>query len=114
MQPIAWSFACYAFATLGVVEAACTDDEEKNRLCPPLTFWDKERDFLSAVLMTLAGERARRAHPVLGEWISTTRLNPFNATSGDLGDPPVVEARAKIRRCAAHAVDNLQRLLAPN
>jgi hypothetical protein len=111
VQPIAWSFACYAFATLGVVEATGNDDKEKNKLCPPLMFWDKDRDFLSAVLMTLAGERARRAHPVLGDWMRTTRLNPLNATSGDLSDPRVLDARERVRKHAPHAVANLQHLV---
>jgi hypothetical protein len=111
IQPIAWSFSCYAFATLGVIEAAVGGDKEKNDLCPPLMFWDRNQDFLSAVLMTLAGERARRAHPVLGEWIRTTRLNPFNATSGDLSDPRVVDARERIKKCVPDAVANLRRLV---
>jgi hypothetical protein len=62
--------------------------------------------------MTLGGERTRRRHPIIGEWMSTTRLNPFNATSSDHDDPVVIESRERIRKLAPHAVANLQRLVA--
>jgi len=111
MQPFAWSFACYAFATLGVLEAVVDRDEDKNALCSPITYWDRNLDFLSSVLMTLDGERSRRRHPVLADWMSTTRLNPFNAVSSNHNDPVVIESRERIRKLAPHAVANLQRLV---
>jgi hypothetical protein len=111
MQPFAWSFACYAFATLGVLEAVVDSDEDKNALCSPINYWDRNLDFLSSVLMTLDGERRRRRHPVLAEWMSTTRLNPFNAVSSDHNHPVVIESRERIRKLAPHTVANLQRLV---
>ena len=111
MQPFAWSFACYAFATLGVLEAVVESDEDKNALCSPITYWDRNLDFLSSMLMTLDGERSRRRHPVLAEWMSTTRLNPFNAVSSDHNHPVVIESRERIRKLAPHTVANLQRLV---
>jgi hypothetical protein len=112
MQPFAWSFSCYAYATLGVLEAVVENDDDKNALCSPITYWDQNLDFLSSVLMTLDGERSRRRHPVLAEWMSTTRLNPFNAVSSDHNHPVVIESRERIRKFAPHAVANLQRLVA--
>lgn len=111
MQPFAWSFACYAFGTLGVLEAVLERDDEKNAMCSPITYWDRNVEFLSAVLATLAGERTRRRHPVIAEWMSTTRLNPFNAVSSDHNDPVVIESRERIRKLAPQAVPNLQRLV---
>lgn len=111
MQPFAWSFACYLFGTLGVLEAVIDSDEDKNALCSPIGYWDANVDFLSSILATLAGERSRRRHPVLAEWMSTTRLNPFNAVSSDHNDPVVIGSRERIRELAPHAVANLQRLV---
>jgi hypothetical protein len=54
IQPFLWGFACYQFAVLGVVEATVESDAEKNRLCPPLAYWDANLDYLSAFLATLA------------------------------------------------------------
>ncbi len=111
MQPFAWSFACYLFGTLGVLEAVIESDEDKNALCSPISYWDDNVDFLSAVLATLDGERSRRRHPVLAEWMNTTRLNPFNAASSDHNNPVVIESRERIRKAAPQAVANLQRLV---
>ena len=111
MQPFAWSFSSYAFATLGVVEAVVERDDDKNALCAPITYWDRNLDFLSAMLSTLDGERSRRAHPVLAEWMNATRLNPFNEASSDHNDPVITEARERIRRLAPQAVANLRRLV---
>lgn len=44
VQPFLWGFACYQFATLGVIEATVESDAEKNRLCPPIPYWDASRD----------------------------------------------------------------------
>ena len=76
VQPFLWGFACYQFAMLGVVEATVESDEEKNRLCPPIAYWDANADYLSAFLATLANERARAAYPALANWAKETRLNP--------------------------------------
>ncbi len=59
LQPIFWSFACYPAALLGVVEATIADTDEKNRLCPPIRYWDEPRDYLSSYLALMAHERAR-------------------------------------------------------
>jgi hypothetical protein len=111
MQPFAWSFASYAFGTLGVVEAVVERDDDKNALCTPITYWDRNVDFLSAMLSTLEGERSRRGHRVLAEWMASTRLNPFNAVSSDHDDPVIAQSRERIRRLAPQAVANLQRLV---
>jgi hypothetical protein len=110
MQPFVWSFACYAFGTVGVLEAVVERDEDKNALCTPMAYWDSNADLLSWVLTSLDGERRRRGHPVLAEWMATTRLNPFNEVSSDHNDPVVIEARERIRKLAPQAVANLQRL----
>ena len=111
IQPIMWGFACYQFALLGVVEAIVESDEEKNRLCPPIAYWDVNTDYLSAFLATLANERARAAHPALANWAKETRLNPLGAIGRYRDAPAVVETRERIKRFAAAAAGNLVKLL---
>ncbi|MBE0592804.1 MAG: hypothetical protein IH616_10445, partial [Gemmatimonadales bacterium] len=111
VQPFMWGFACYQFAMLGVVEATVESDEEKNRLCPPIAYWDANADYLSAFLATLASERARAAHPALASWAKDTRLNPLGGIARHRDAPIVVEARERIKRFGAAAASNLVKLL---
>jgi hypothetical protein len=111
VQPFLWGFVCYQFAMLGVIEAVMESDEEKNRLCPPIAYWDANSDYLSAFLATLANERARSAYPAVATWAKETRLNPFGGIAHYRDVPSVTEARERIKRFGAAAVSNLARLL---
>jgi hypothetical protein len=111
VQAFQWSFACYQFAMLGVIEATVESDEEKNRLCRPIAYWDVNEDYMSAFLTTLAGNRIRGAHPKLASWSETTRLNPINGVALYRNDPRVIDARERIKRFGAAAAGNLQQLL---
>jgi hypothetical protein len=112
VQPIMWGFACYQFAMLGVVEAVVDGDAEKNRLCPPIPYWDTSDDYLTAYEALLVGDRARAAHPVLSKWNKATRLNPVSGIGAHQADPRVSDARERIKRHGAAAVQNLQKLRA--
>ena len=111
VQPFLWGFACYQFAMLGVAEATVDSDEEKNRLCRPLSYWDANEDYLSAFLAGLVGERARAAYPKLANWARTTRLNPLSGIDTHRDEPAVAEARERIRRFGAAAAGNMATLL---
>ena len=114
VQPVLWGFACYQFAMLGVVEATIESDEEKNRLCPPIAYWDEDKDYLLAFLARLKGDPVRATHPVLANWMKTTRLNPVSGLSSYFDDARVIEARERIKRFAPAAVGNIEKLLSPN
>jgi hypothetical protein len=89
------------FAMLGVVEAIVKSDEEKNRLCPSIAYWDTNTHYLSAFLAGLAHERARFAYPALASWAKETR-------------PNVLDAFERIERFRGAAATNLVRLLSPS
>jgi hypothetical protein len=110
IQPFFWSFACYQAATLGVIEATIADDAEKNRLCPPIHYWDQNADYASAFLTNLLGNQARAAHPQLKSWVNTTRLNPTRGLIDMRNDPRIKQTRERIERSAAQATANLPRL----
>jgi hypothetical protein len=111
IQPIFWGFSCYQFATLGMIEAVIESDEEKNRLCTPIPYWEENDDYLSSFLATMVGNRLRAAHPAIASWTQTSRLNPVSGVAGYRNDPRVVEASERIKRSGAAAVANLQKLL---
>lgn len=110
VQPFLWGFACYQFAMLGVVEATVESDDEKNRLCPPIPYWDANMDYLSAFLAGLANERARAAYPALASWARDTRLNPLGGMALHREAPSVMESRERIKRFGAAAATNLVKL----
>jgi len=111
VQPFQWGFACYQFATLGVLEATVESDEEKNRLCPPIAYWDANTDYLSAFLAAFTNQPARLGPPALASWAMATRLNPLGALALHRDDPLVIDARGRIKRCAPAATNNLAKLL---
>lgn len=112
VQPTMWGFASYQFALLGVVEALIDSDEEKNRLCRPIRYWDEPGDYLTAYMAMLASGRARAAYPALAAWAHNSRLNPLRHLD-EYGDhPTVVETRGLMKEVGAAAVENVPRLLA--
>lgn len=111
VQPFLWSFACYQFALLGVAEATIDSDADKNRLCPPITYWDVNADYLRAFLAGLATERAMAAYPALVGWARKTRLNPLGDIGRHRDTPSVVESRERIKRFGEAAAGNLVKLL---
>ncbi|MEO7937648.1 MAG: NAD(P)-binding protein, partial [Burkholderiaceae bacterium] len=77
VQPFVWGFASQQFALLGVAEATIDSDEEKNRLCRPIRYWEQSVDYLTAYMALMASERARGAYPALAAWARESRLNPL-------------------------------------
>lgn len=111
VQPFMLGYACYQFAMLGVLEATVDSDEEKNRVCPPIAYWDATSDYLSAFLAALANDRARAAYPALASWAKATRLNPLSGIDMFGDDPSVMDSRDRINRFGAAAASNLVTLL---
>jgi hypothetical protein len=111
IQPVLWSFACFQFAMLGVAEATIESDAEKNRLLPPIHYWESGTGYLRAFLAGLANERARAAYPALASWAKDTRLNPLGGMGRHRDDPRVIEARERIKRFGAAAAGNLAKLI---
>jgi hypothetical protein len=111
VQPFQWGFTSYQFAMLGVIEAMVESDEEKNRLCPPIPYWETNVEYLSAFLAGLVNDRARQAHPALASWAKSTRLNPFGEIARYHDDRNVIEARERIKSFGPAAASNLVKLL---
>lgn len=111
LQPLFWSFACYPAALLGVVEATIADTADKNRLCPPIRYWDEPRDYLSSYLALMAHDRARVAHPALVAWAKGSRLNPMSGMGAHRAHPLVAQTWDDLKQYGAMAAGNLVKLL---
>lgn len=111
LQPLFWSFACFPAALLGVIEASIADTSEKNRLCPPIQYWDKPRDYPLSYLAMMAHDRVRAAHPAVGAWAKNTRLNPMSGLAAHRDHPVVAQTWGDLKKYGSTAAGNLVKLL---
>jgi hypothetical protein len=111
VQPLFWSFACYPAALLGVIEATIADNAEKNRVCPPILYWDAPRDYLSSYLARMTHDRACATHPAVVAWAKRTRLNPMSGLGAHSDHPLVAQTRDVVKQHGAAAAGNLVKLL---
>ena len=73
-------------AAIARAEALDVPIEEKNRLCPPSPVAATPLTYLEMLLTGLSTENLWRRHPVLGQWLESTRLNVTRAVPGrDIG-----------------------------
>ena len=114
VQPFRWGFTCYQYAMLGVVEALLNTDEEKNLVCPAISYWEADADYLSSFLAMLANKRALAAHPALVQWAKNTRLSPLSQISQFRDEPGVIDSRERMKHCGPTAAGNLISLLKAN
>jgi len=111
-QYVTLGFACWSAATLGNVEASRSDDIEKNRLCPPLTFSGNISGVFALSQPGVSGLALRSAEPDLDAWNSASRLNPGRGVSDHLDDPRVLSAFEMLGEHYGAAVSKLERLAA--
>jgi hypothetical protein len=79
-----WVRTCqptFSAALIGFVEARFDDDDVKNRICTPIVPPTVPRDWLRMFQVELANRAALNAHPEIGQWLATARLDPFTARS---------------------------------
>lgn len=86
LQPIRAGFPCFGAALVGYVEATRTDDEQKNRLCPPTPYGNTLADWAA---MNVRGTRATASfgsEPDIKAWADEVALNPARIPSGRTRD----------------------------
>ena len=86
LQPIRAGFPCFGAALVGYVEATRTDDEHKNRLCPPTPYGNTLAGW---AVMNVRGIRATASfgsEPDIKAWAEGVALNPARIPSGRAGD----------------------------
>jgi hypothetical protein len=97
----------FSAATVAAVETSAADEQEKNRLCPPLGWTGEAADLLSIAFNGLVGQTARFAEPELNRWMDACRLNWVAGAQSRLDDPGVASAFAGVMSNLRPALDNL-------
>jgi hypothetical protein len=109
IQYVTVGFLPWSAATIALLETMGLDDEEKNRLCPPVVFSGNVGDLLRLAHAGMSGQTARSADEAVSTWTRASRLNPAEAVGEHLDDPVVTEALARIRTHSEAALQNLAR-----
>jgi hypothetical protein len=96
LQPIGNTYACFGPALAGYVEATINNDDEKNRLCPPVPFSNTTADW--AHQQVLGAQASFTSHPHLDDWANSVSLNPARIPPDLIGSPGVTAAARRFRQ----------------
>ena len=109
LQPVRAGFPCFGAAITGYVEATRSDDDEKNRLCPPSRFGNSLAQWAE---MNVRGARAAAAfgaEPDIAEWANTVAVNPARILPG-YSSPELDAVRERLAAVTAPGIEALARL----
>ena len=99
--------APWSAANLGFVETLDIDDDERNRLCPPVPRTGLIADQLTVFGIGFGAEGGRRPHPEIAAWAAASRLNPGRSMADHMDDPAVQQSMAKMGEFLGPALINL-------
>ena len=96
-------------ATVAAVEATRDSDDDKNRLCPSMSWSGRTEDILGLALVGMSGLTARAGEHDLGAWNEACRLNPAaGAMAKASSDPSIGQSLTTIISNIGPALENLQ------
>jgi hypothetical protein len=107
LQAIRAGFPCFGAALVGYVEATRSDDDEKNRLCPPTPYGNSMVEWARMNLLGTRAAMSYSAEPDIKEWADRVALNPARIPPDHPGSAALDDARARL---AEHVRPGLARL----
>ena len=108
IQYVAVGFLPWCAATIGFVESTEMDDEDKNRLCPPVVFTGDAAELARLAYAGLRGQVARVRDEAVGAWNQASRLNPAQALFDHIEESDVAGSLAFIVEHTRDALKNLE------
>lgn len=99
LQSLMGGFTTFNAAVIGFIESARDDDEEKNRLCPPVAPPSRAIDWISTMVGGFRSFALHAAEPDVAMWLKHSRLNITRDLGDHMNDPRMGPALA---RWAAH------------
>ncbi len=112
LQPVRAGFPCFAAALTGYVEATRTDDEEKNRLCPPSRFGNSLAQWADMNVRGTRASSAYSAEPDIKEWADGVALNPSRIPPDHPPSAALDLARERLAASTGPGLEALERLAA--
>ena len=112
-QAVIAPLAATSAALTAYVEANFDSEEEKNRLCTPVTLADTPAEWIRSFMANTMNQNTWVQHPGLQAWYAKCRLNPNRSMPGDPELPDAAQAGGKdsIGPLIKAAMGNLQKLL---
>jgi len=107
LQAIRSGFPCFGAAVVGYVEATRSDDDEKNRLCPPSPFPDSMAAWANMTYLGTLAAMSFSSEPDILEWANGVALNPARIPAGYPASAALDDARDRL---ATHTRPALARL----
>jgi hypothetical protein len=103
----------FSSALIGHVEAAYTDEAEKNEICTPIPYPDSDLDWLTITLADAINTARWNSDAALGAWMRASRLDAYTTVMFD-GPPSADQMKvlSNIGQFAPAAIANLPRLIA--
>jgi hypothetical protein len=108
LQTIRAGFPSFGAALAGYVEATRSDDDEKNRLCPPTPYANTMPGWARMTALGTQASMTFGAEPDIRAWANTIELNPVRVPPERSNAPEVVDAQSRLQ---ADAPSGLARLL---
>ena len=96
LQPIRAGFPSFGAALVGYVEATRTDDDAKNRLCPPSNYGNSLPQWASMNVRGTRATMAFSAEPDIKEWADGVALNPARVPPGHPASAALDDARERL------------------
>ncbi len=112
IQPVRAGFPCFGAALTGYVEATRDDDATKNAVCRPAPLGNTRADWARMNLLGLRNSAAFNAEPDLKDFANRVALNASRVPPDHTGSAALDDARARVQRHLAPAVESLERLAA--
>ena len=105
---------CLSGAITAYVEAHYDNDEERNRLCQPVTLPDDQVSWLKTTLGNMMNQGTWADEPELNRWVQNNRLDGFAGVikRADLSVPENAAIMEKLSGNVMPAIVNLQKLIA--
>ena len=105
---------CLSGAITAYVEAHYDNDEERNRLCQPVTLPDDQVSWLKTTLGNMMNQGTWAGEPELNRWVQNNRLDGFAGVikRADLSVPENAAIMEKLSGNVMPAIVNLQKLIA--
>jgi hypothetical protein len=107
LQPVRAGFPCFGAAIAGYVEATRSDDDQKNKLCPPSSYGNTLTDWARMNVQGLQNSMSFSSEPDIKEWSDRVALNPSRIPPEYVGSPELDDA---LERLQTHVGAGLARL----